>query len=401
MFAPLGRIFSYWFGKMRTVGWLAVLLALLTYSARGICGDALVGHLPPGDAPHVNSDNPNIPVLPPGFHNHDGGWIQFHYPPESRSRIQKLLDDADRVRSQLSERLGRFVLSDVNVRIARTSREMMSLAPVGVPYPKYASGVAYPDLNLVLLTLTPESPNERLDIAETFRHELAHLALSQAVNGQAIPRWFNEGFAIFASGESSIPRLQTLWTATLAGTLVPLERLERSFPEDAMTASIAYAEAADVVRYLARKEDHHRFNGLIERMGQGQNFSAALLEAYGLDRFALEYEWREDVGRRYTFWPVICSTGVVWGGIMVLFFVGFRRRRSRDRVTLERWKREEAQEDLQSLSHMNAATGAPSGRVHIVVARPQQQMAAMTRAASEADREVPRVEHEGHWHTLH
>ncbi len=400
MFAPLGRIFTYWFRQMRKVGWFAVLLALLTYSARGICGDALVGHLPPGDSPHVNSDSPNIPVLPPGFHNHDGGWIQFHYPPESRSRIQKLLDDADKVRSQLSERLGRFVLNDVNVRVARTSREMMSLAPVGVAYPKYASGVAYPELNLILLTLTPESPNERLDIAETFRHELAHLALTQAVNSQPIPRWFNEGFAIFASGESSIPRLQTLWTATLAGTLVPLERLERSFPEDAMTASIAYAEAADVVRYLARKEDHHRFNGLIERMGQGQNFNAALLESYGLDRFALEYEWREDVGRRYTFWPVICSTTVVWGGIVVLFFLGYRRRKIRDRVTLERWKREEAQEDVRALSHMNPDNSAPSGRVHIVVAR-QPQLAAMTRAASEVEREVPRVEHEGHWHTLH
>ncbi len=246
----------------------------------------------------------------------------------------------------------------------------------------------------------PESPNERLDILETFRHELAHIGLSQAVNDQAVPRWFNEGFAIFASGESSIPRLQTLWTATLAGTLMPLERLERSFPEDAITASIAYAEAADVVRYLARKEDHHRFDGLIERLGQGNGFEAALSGAYGLDRFALEYEWREDVARRYTFWPVLFSTTVVWGGIVGLFFWGYRRKKLRDRAILDRWKREEAQEDARALAQKQPADPLAE-RVHIVVAGPAPRLAALARSHSEPERDVPRVEHDGHWHTLH
>ncbi len=403
MFAPLGRDFAYWFHRLRGFGWVAALLAILTYTLRGVCGEDVVGHLPPGDAPRISLERANIPVLPPSFHTHDAGWIQFYYPPESRARIQKLLDTADSVRNELSEQLGRFVLHDVNVRVARSTREMRSLAPVGVPYPKYASGVAYPELNLVLLTLVPESPNERLALGEPFRHELAHLALNQAVNGQPVPRWFNEGFAVFASGESSMPRLQTLWTATLAGTLVPLERLERSFPEDAMTASIAYAEAADVVRYLARKQDHHRFSGLIERMGQGMDFDSALVGAYGLDRFGLEYEWREDVGRRYTFWPVIFSTTVVGAGIAVLFFWGYRRKKRSDRVTLERWKLEETQQDHQALPQMLAAGTSPptSERVHIVVARPPQQLPNLPRPGNEGEREVPRVEHEGHWHTLH
>jgi hypothetical protein len=277
---------------------------------------------------------------------------------------------------------------------------MLTLAPEGVPYPKYASGVAYPELNLVLLTLMPESPNERLEPLETFRHELAHIGLSQATNDQPIPRWFNEGFAVFASGESSIPRLQTLWTATLAGTLLPLDRLERSFPEDAITASIAYAEAADVVRYLARKQDYHRFEGLIERVGQGNGFEAALLGAYGIDRFALEYEWREDVARRYTFWPVLFSTTVVWGGIVALFFWGYRRKKARDRAILDRWKREEAQEDSRAMVQLPPGE-AKSERVHIVVAGPTQRLAALARASGEPERDVPRVEHDGHWHTLH
>ena len=179
---------------------------------------------------------------------------------------------------------------------------------------------------------------------------------------------------------------------------MPLERLERSFPEDAITASIAYAEAADVVRYLARKEDHHRFDGLIERLGQGNGFEAALSGAYGLDRFALEYEWREDVARRYTFWPVLFSTTVVWGGIVGLFFWGYRRKKVRDSAILERWKREEAQEDARALAQKPTADLAE--RVHIVVAGPAPRLVALARS-QESERDVPRVEHDGHWHTLH
>ncbi len=400
MFAPPGRMMAMFLRRLQSAIWIAVLVGLGTVSHLGMCKEGADGQQPPGDAPRIMSDTPNVPVLPPGFHTHDGGWIHFYYPPEVRPKIQKLIEGADAARAQLSERLGRFVLHDVHVRVARTSREMLTLAPDGVPYPRYASGVAYPELNLVLLTLVPESTNERLDILESFRHELAHIGLSQAINDQAVPRWFNEGFAVFASGESSIPRLQTLWTATLAGTLMPLERLERSFPDDAITASIAYAEAADVVRYLARKEDHHRFDGLIERIGQGNGFEAALSGAYGLDRFALEYEWREDVARRYTFWPVIFSTTVVWGGIVGLFFWGYRRKKARDRETLDRWKREEAQEDARAIARSPAADPQPE-RVHIVVTGGAQRLAALARASGEPERDVPRIEHDGHWHTLH
>ncbi len=385
---------------LKRASWVATFLWLVGVSRIGVCRELPEGQLPPGDAPRVTTDAPVVPVLPPGFYTHDGGWIHFYYPPEARPRIQKLVESADGARARLSERLGKFVLHDVHVRVARTSREMLALAPEGAPYPKYASGVAYPELNLVLLTLVPESPNERLDILETFQHELAHIGLSQAVNGQPIPRWFNEGFAVFASGESSIPRLQTLWTATLAGTLMPLDRLERSFPEDAVSASVAYAEAADVVRYLARKEEHHRFDGLIERMGQGSGFEAALSGAYGLDRFALEYEWREDVGRRYTFWPVLCSTTVIWGGILGLFLWGYRRKKAHDRAVLDRWKREEAQEDAKAIVQ-KGATGPSTERVHIVIAGPAPRLAALSRTRAEPERDIPRVEHDGRWHTLH
>jgi hypothetical protein len=350
---------------------------------------------PPADAPRIDSQTIRRPDPPVGFNRHDADWIHFAYPPEARQKIQKLIEIADATRREMSSRLGAPVLGDLHVRIARTAGEMTTLAPSNAPYPKYASGVAYPDLRLVLITLDPRHPNERHDILQTFQHELAHVALYDAVKGHDVPRWFNEGFAVYVSGEGSIPRLQTLWTATLAGNIIPLDRLERSFPDDAILASIAYAQAADIVRYLVRTQEQYRFDGLVERIARGMDFEQALLAAYGIDRMTLESEWREDIARRYTFWPVLTGSTLLWVGIVGLFFWGYRRRKLRDKRILERWRREEATEDALLLA------ARAEQRIHIVVAQPSSALAPPPRPRPSSDSDVPKVEHGGSLHTLH
>jgi len=87
-----------------------------------------------------------------------------------------------------------------------------------------------------------------------------------------------------------------------------------------------------------------------------------------------------------------------------LFFWGYRRKKLSDRATLERWRREEALEDAQqqALSHQaTALSNAARERVHIVVGTPPQRLAAIARSQPGVERDIPRVEHDGHWHTLH
>jgi len=312
--------------------------------------------------------------------------------------VQPLIDDADGFRGELAERFRHPVLGGVEVRIARTQAEMATLAPEGAPVPAYASGVAYPEIGLVLLTLAPSYPNQRHDLREVFRHELTHLAVYEAAGGRSVPRWFNEGLAVHASGEASMVRLKTLWTATLADRLIPLGELDRAFPAEPTVTDVAYAEAADVVRFLLRQRDHARFVSLFERLRDGSPFDSALRDAYGVGRDQLEAEWREDVARRFTFWPVLLSSGGVWLLAFVLLGWAWRRRRSRDRVTLQRWAREEAAEDQRRRLELAATAAAPAPRLHVVLERPARRV---VEAAGMVPPTVPKVEHDGRWHTLH
>jgi hypothetical protein len=362
----------------------------------------------PADHPVARTEL-SLPPPPSAFNVYRSGWILFAYPPDMRERVQPLIREADAFRHELAVRLGQPILDDVSVYVARTPGEMSTLAPEGAPYPAYASGVAYSQIGLVLLTITPEHANASHDLLEIFKHELAHVALYDALGKRhSVPRWFNEGFAVHASGESSLARLQTLWTATLSGNLMPISRLEAGFPADGVTAGLAYAQSADLVRYLMRQSDRERFSALIGRMRRGEAFDVALGNAYGLDRATLEYEWREDVARRYSFWPVFFSGSLVWMGMIGLFVLGWRKRRKRARATLDRWTREEASEDARR-ARLRAASGASAEiapRVHIVFPAatstlPELPAAAVGTPPRPPEGDVPKVEHDGNWHTLH
>jgi hypothetical protein len=360
----------------------------------------------PADAPRSHGGSLRLPGIPVGFNTYDGGWIKFVYHPSIRERVQPLIADATATRSALVEWVGQPVLSEVRVVVARTPGEMATLAPPNAPYPDYAAGVAYPEIGLVLLTVKPVHPNSAQDLNEVFRHELAHVALEDAVGGRPIPRWFNEGFAVLASGETSFVRMQTLWTATVSDNLLSLGQLERTFPSEENEASIAYAEAADVVRFLVKREERHRFRGLISRLRDGETMDSALLNSYGEETASLESEWRDEVAKRYTFWPVLFSGSLIWAGTLGLFALGWRKKRRKARATLARWETEEALEDAaRRRVVLRADPAAPAPRVHIVLAQGQSDEASTSLPPAALQRlpeiEVPKVEHDGQWHTLH
>ena len=379
---------------------VSVASVSLAASAGPVTGEPASATLP-RDA--VEAAGTEIPPPPDGFNTYDGGWMRVAFPPSKRHRIQPLIHEADAFRERLRELFGYPVLDHVSVYVGRTPGEMATLAPPNSPYPKYAEGVAYPGLGLILLTIDPKYPNSEHDLGEVFRHELAHIALHEALEARHVPLWLNEGFAIYLSGESSLGRMQTLWTATLAETLMPLAQLDMHFPDDSVQTPIAYAESADVVRYLLRTRYSQRFIAMLRRVRSGQPFESAMADAYGFEVYgvgenSLEDEWRRDVAKLYTFWPVLFSGSMVWIGALGLFVVGYFRRRKQQRVTLDRWAVEEAAEQRQQ-----ALAQVPSARMHIVLAPKEGASEAVVPEFKKPgrDMDVPKVEHDGSWHTLH
>lgn len=366
---------------------LAAALAVAWFAQLAPASSA---HRPPADAPRVNEGDVDVAPLPRGYDTFDAGWLHLAYPPSLSRWVEPLIEEARAFRTEASLRLGQQVLTRVRVRLAEDPTQMATLAPIGAPYPKYAVGVAYSGLDLILLTERPVHANSEHDLVETFRHELAHLALEEAVSGARVPLWFNEGLAIHLARERAFGRTQTLWTAVVSGNLLSLNDIVRHFPDDIVGVPLAYAQSADVVRYLLRQEDAERFRLLIKKLRRGEAFDDALSDSYGLDTYSLERVWRADVESRYTVWPVVMSGSVIWGGAIVLAALAWRRKKKRQERTLRRWAREEALEEFRRMKAVQSKQPMASSGADF------QHGLVFTRETP-----LPKVEHDGDWHTLH
>jgi hypothetical protein len=352
-----------------------------------------------------------VPPTPPGFKTSRNSWLQIDAAPAAEQWIAPLLKEAEAFKAEVNARLGSRGLQRVVVRVAQDAQSMVDLAPRGAPYPEYAEGVAYSRLGLVLLTAQPEHSGEDFDLLTTFRHELAHVALYDALAHHSIPLWFNEGLAIHLSRENAFARSQALWSATLSGNLLPLSQIDQRFPRDIVGVPLAYAESADVVRFLLRTQDQERFRLLIKRVGRGQGFESALRDAYGMDLYNLESTWLEDVKSRNTLWPVLFSGTALWGFGLVLITLAWRRKREHQKRVLQRWEREEALEVERAraalIARMELESEPPtpvwSDASHVpsaIANAPPPALGGPPRSA-QRDSPVPSVQHEGDWHTLH
>ena len=341
----------------------------------------------PTDVPLVSPGEAVIPAVPPSYVTRDLGWLKLSYPPAATERVESLLHDAEAIKSELSDTLGQEILGHVEVRITPTVGDMTRLAPIGSPPPAYASGVAYPRLHLVLISMFAPRGADATDLDQVFRHELAHVALEDAVLGQHVPVWFNEGLAIGLAGENSADRVKVLWNATISGNLLPLADLDRSFPHEHFEVGIAYAESADFLRFLMRRSDRVRFAAMIQRVREAQTFDHALTDAYGADLRKLEFQWRSEVERRYSVIPILAGGGIIWVAVIGALGWGYVKKRRRAKAILAKWAQDEAIED--ALLARRAAEAADESdrdlaRISLLGIRPPSK-----------------VEHEGDWHTLH
>jgi hypothetical protein len=372
---------------------LALLVMLLGLSWSPACRAADGGGLLPRDVAPAAVDGvergagaagaPKLPPLPPDFESFDEGWIQLSAPASIHERIAPLLRDASEFRTRVSEDLGQPVLAHVVVRVVRSPEQMAELAPEGAPPPTYAAAVAYPPLHFIMLALKAPVTWEAPDLGELMRHELAHVALADAVGDRHVPRWFNEGLAIRQSGELPWARLKTLWDASLSRTLIPLKDLDTAFPSASYDVNVAYAESADFVSFLMRDADRARFGSLVQRVGAGVAFDRAIEDAYGTDMRTLEFQWREEVGRRFGIVPMLTGGGLIWVVILGLAAAAWVKRRRRAKAKLEQWALEEAQVDA-ALAAAQASDAGSSDED--LPARPPSSGV---------------VEHEGRWYTLH
>jgi peptidase MA superfamily protein len=189
--------------------------------------------------------------------------------------------------------------------------------------PSWGAAVALPGARVILVRA------DASDIYATLRHELAHLALHEAVPVR-VPLWFDEGYAAWAAGEWDRLGALELNLAVVRGAVPDLRSLDGALRGSATSADAAYALAVSAVTELARRNPSGSIEPLLQRLIAANDFEASVLETTGLTLSQYERVWQRGLRQRYSLATWLLAGGG-WGAIALLVWVLVRLRRRADR----------------------------------------------------------------------
>jgi len=334
-----------------------------------------------------------LPPLPPEYLQHDQAGIRFAYHPSARDRVRPLIEMAESVRSRLRQELDAPVLAHAEVRVGMGPADVARITPGAAGTAGRPSG----GLELVIIDLGTPPGAEPPDAREAFCRALAHLALDELAAGHALPHWLHEGFALRFANRPSIGGTFGLGWAALRRKLVPLNEIDRALRTAEGDDSLAASQTADFVRFLLDGERGARFPELVGQLARGTGTAAAISAAYGTELGQVERSWRADLAKRAVFVPLL-GVGIASAGLLAAVAALGRRAHAR------RMARRQSMAALRQLGQ-RAARPAPELKVHVIRIRgsdlegrvPTPDMP-LGEPPSEG---VPKVSHDGRWHTLH
>lgn len=155
---------------------------------------------------------------------------------------------------------------------------------------------AHPDLGVVLVAIPPSS-TQFVEMETKIPHELAHVMLYRALgeNYQRQPAWLIEGIASMVELYPNPDYARAMQIASDNDTLIPFIDLCSSFPVDAGSAYLAYAQSQSFVTYIRDSFGTSGLSRLMNAYSEGFNCELGATQALGVPLSQLDIRWRETV----------------------------------------------------------------------------------------------------------
>ena len=130
------------------------------------------------------------------------------------------------------------------------------------------AGYAIGESGLIVLfpSRSPVYPHDTLE--DVLRHEVAHVLISRAAQGNPVPRWFHEGFAVAAERPWGLEDRSRLVWELMAGPRLTVGDIDRLFDSEASRPR-AYSLSAAMVREILRAHGRDAPAAILRELATG------------------------------------------------------------------------------------------------------------------------------------
>ncbi|MDR3578291.1 MAG: peptidase MA family metallohydrolase [Anaerolineaceae bacterium] len=228
------------------------------------------------------------------WQNLDDSNFQINWYERDLAFGQEALNQAEAGLQSAEKYLPVTPTSAIKVYIYNRASDLQSALQLGQQ--SWVAGEASPDLRVVLISI-PTGPDQNLEMERQIPHEITHILQYQVAGTayQQLPTWLIEGTASIAELYPDPDYQVALNKATTADTLLPIQTLCASFPRDASSAYLAYAESASFMRMIHDKYGSSGIQALMKKYEDGMGCDEGAMAALGSSLEQLQVTWKQEM----------------------------------------------------------------------------------------------------------
>ncbi len=273
-------------------------------------------------------------------------WMTYYEPPTGEPEIviqyhrhnehdlPRLIDLIVHAREDFFTIADTVLQVTIHVLATSTQREFLQVTRGMIP--DWGAAIAIPNERLIILALN--APGIALE--EIVPHEISHVLLGVLSQQGRVPRWFDEGLAMYLAGEWTMYNSIRLARGALGGGLIPLPQIDDVLTFHQDRAWLAYAESFAAVRWLEESIGRNQLGRLLRSL-DSMTFEEALAVNNNIRTSTFEEDWLARARRRYAL-VGLADDVWIWSIIIPgLFFLALVTRRWRNKRTYVRWQIED------------------------------------------------------------
>lgn len=223
----------------------------------------------------------------------EGAYIDLHWYGRDAAHAREILNAADEAVERIGEEMGVPIERRVRIYVYNSQRDMRpALSSRSESYDDrvLTLGVAMDEYTLLLL-------GAHRDVFKTAAHELSHIVVGIATDNPYtdLPRWLDEGLAMYAEGELPADNRRALEDAIKSDHLLSIRSMT-SYSGRASDVDLFYGQAYSIVSFMLDEFGRAKLHDLLAAFTEGMRQEDALMRVYGFGLDELDDRWRASLG---------------------------------------------------------------------------------------------------------
>jgi hypothetical protein len=246
--------------------------------------------------------------------------VVLYYHEEDLKNGQKIISIAEQAIPKIAVDLNIKSIRKIIIVISSSEKEFNNLTQGKIP----EWGVAAADpLNSVIYVKSPRFARPEDKLQRIVIHELSHVILGMVVTIKNIDRWFDEGFAMYESGEREIGGTILLARSFLTGNYLNLGEIDEVLSFHRSKASLAYWESMAAVEYLINHYGKEILARLVKIIADDKTMDEAFILATGIDFYEFHTQWLEAMKHKYRWYIFLDFSLLLSMSFVILFIAAF------------------------------------------------------------------------------